>query len=165
MKRARRCYTPGPRHQCRVRVAHQPRGRGPCKAPLGSLFRARHPKRFQRGLDACRARQRATPTQTSNARPLADLTPIRRRFASTPRAQPGYRSRENRVPFEATKRALLACTNACPTRRRDPGRASLQTRPAAWHGPSALRDASIADDHFAAVAQRTLAFSCKAAPP
>ena len=135
------------------------------EATAGILFPGQSPQRFRRGLDVCRARRRATQTQTSNARPLADLTPTPRRFASTPRAQPGQQSFVHRAQFEATRRVLLACTNARSTRRRHPGRASLEARPAPWHWPSALRDAPIADDDFAAVAQRTQASAARPAPP
>jgi hypothetical protein len=53
-----------PRHQHRMRVAHRPRGRGP-PSDRWDLVPGQTPQRFRRGLDACRARQRATPTQTS----------------------------------------------------------------------------------------------------
>ena len=96
------------------------------------LVSGQTPQRFQRGLDVYRARRRVTQTQTSNARP-SQTSPQHRddSRAHRNRSRPAVHRNPSPVRANATRAARMH--NARSTRRRDPGRASLEARPAAWH--------------------------------
>ena len=164
-KQGRRCDTPGPRHQCRMRVTHQPRGRGPCfKAPLGSCFgpdTAAVPARSRRVPRSAESHADTNLKRATPRRLHPNTATIREHTATAA----GQQSIVTRALFEPTQRVLLACTTLAQHDDVDPGRASLEARPAAWHRPSALRDAPIANDHFSAVAQRTWRSAARPAPP
>ena len=158
MKQPRRCYTPGPRSQRRMRVLTWP---GPSlQAPAGILSLVRH-------RDACNA---VSPSPALGREP--HQTQMRDHSQSSPKLRNATREPPRRGPVtgstntescSARHDAVPRLHSASLNTMTPSGRASLEnTLRMQGRSPSALRDAAIANDDLPRSRPTDLAFSCKA---